>query len=155
MSQESYDDLLAKLHRNFGDLIPNGIDDIIRQNRHELQLELASSADMMDLQMPFIISNLKGNLECGFIYKRVFPTHRMFTYFLIGRRIGKPASSAVHTSPVIGYDRENQAVFTQSGSHYLIQEFIEPDPFLLVNLCGYLTSEGVGSYFGVPRVYLK
>jgi hypothetical protein len=155
MSQASYDDLLTMLHEEFGDKIPNGIDDIIRHNKHELRLEMASAEDLTNLNMSFIISNLKGNLECGFIYKRVFPTSRSFRYFLIGRRIGNPVSSAVHTSPLIGYDRENQVVLTQSGSHYLIQEFVQPDPFLLVNLCGYLNSEGMGSYFGVPRICHK
>jgi hypothetical protein len=155
MSQESYDHLLAMLHNEFGDQIPNGIEDIIRHNKHELRLEMASAEDLTNLKMSFIISNLKGNLACGFIYKRVFPTYKTIRFFLIGRRIGNPVSSAVHTSPLIGYDRVNQVVLTHSGSHYLIQEFVQPDPFLLVNLCGYLTSEGVGSYFGVPRICHK
>lgn len=153
MSQVSNDKLLAKLHAEFGDQIPNSIEDIVRLNRHELRLELAFSKDLLDLQMPFIIINLKGNLECGFIYKRVYPTLNTFEYFLIGRRIGNRVSSAVHTSPVIGYDVENQVVLTNSGSHYLVHEFIQPDAFLLVNLCRYLASEGMGEYFGIPFIY--
>lgn len=153
MSQKNHDKLLAKLHAEFGDQIPSSIDDIVRLNRHELRLELASSQDLIDLQMSFIISNLKGNLECGFIYKRVYPKLKRFEYFLIGRRVGNRISSAMHTSPIIGYDVENQVVLTNSGSHYLVQEFIQPDAFLLVNLCGHLTTESMGKYFGIPCIF--
>lgn len=151
MSQPSYDILLKKLHEDFGENIPKDLDDIIRLNREFLRLELASPEDMLTLQMPFIISNLRGNIEGGFIYKRIYPVFNKCSYFLIGRRVGKPLSSAVHTSPVIGYDPENQVALTATGSHYLINQFIAPDPFLLLNLCGFLHQEGIGSYFCVPR----
>lgn len=150
MSQPRFDTLLKKLHEDFGDHIPKYLDDIIRRNREFLRLELASPEDMLTLQMPFIISNLRGNIEGGFIYKRVYPTFNKCTYFLIGRRVGGSLSSAVHTSPVIGYDRENQVILTHSGSHYLINEFITPDAWLLLNLCNRMNLEGLGSYFGVP-----
>lgn len=150
MSQSSYDSLLGKLHEDYGEHIPKDIDDIIRRNREFLRLELASPEDMLTLQMSLIISNLRGHIEGGFIYKRVYPVFNKCSYFLIGRRVGKPLSSAVHTSPVIGYDPVNQVALTATGSHYLINELIAPDPFLLVNLCGFLQREGIGSYFGVP-----
>ena len=150
MSQPSYNSLLRKLHEDYGEHIPKDIDDIIRLNRDYLRLELASPEDMLTLQMPFIISNLRGHIEGGFIYKRVYPAFNTCSYFLIGHRVGKPLSSAVHTSPVIGYDPENQVALTHSGSHYLINQFIAPDPFFLLNLCGFLHREGIGSYFGVP-----
>lgn len=150
MSQSSYDSLLGKLHEDYGEHIPKDIDDIIRRNREFLRLELASPEDMLTLQMPFIISNLRGNIEGGFIYKRVYPVFNKYTYFLIGRRVGKSLSSAVHTSAVIGYDRDNQVILTQSGSHYLINEFVAPDTFLLMNLCNRLHLEGLGSNYGVP-----
>lgn len=150
MSQPSYDILSKKLHEDFGEHIPKDLDDIIRFNREFLRLELASSEEMLMLQMPFIISNLRGNIEGGFIYKRIYPVFNKCSYFLIGRRVGNPLSSAVHTSPVIGYDPENQVALTATGSHYLINQFIAPDPFLLLNLCGFLQQEGIGSYFGVP-----
>ena len=73
MSQPSYDILLKKLHEDFGENIPKDLDDIIRLNREFLRLELASPEDMLTLQMPFIISNLRGNIEGGFIYKRIYP----------------------------------------------------------------------------------
>lgn len=150
MSQPSYDSLLRKLHEDFGEHIPKNLDDIIRFNRDFLRLELALPEDMLTLQMSFIISNLRGNIAGGFIYKRNYPVFNKCTYFLIGRRVGSSLSSAVHTSPVIGYDRDNQVILTQSGSHYLINEFVAPDTFLLMNLCNRLHLEGLGSNYGVP-----
>lgn len=150
MSQPSYDILLKKLHEDFGENIPKDLDDIIRRNREFLRLELASPENMVTLQMTFIISNLRGNIEGGLIYKRNYPVFNKCTYFLIGRRVGSSLSSAVHTSPVIGYDRDNQGILTQSGSHYLINEFVAPDTFLLMNLCNRLHLEGLGSNYGVP-----
>ena len=150
MSQSINDNMLRKLHEAFGELLPQELDDIIRLNRGDLRLELASPKDMLTLQMPLIICNLKGKITCGFLYKRIHPALNKCSYFLIGRREGNPLSSAVHTSPVIGYDRENQVILTHSGSHYLINEFVVPDTLLLMNLCNRLHLEGLGSNFGVP-----
>ena len=148
MSQSIHDNMLRKLHEAFGELLPQELDDIIRLNRGDLRVELASPRDTLTLQMPLIICNLKGKIECGFIYKRINPVFNKCSYYLIGRRVGSPLSSAAHTAPVIGYDPKNQVALTANGSHYLINELIAPDPFLLVNLCGFLHQEGIGNFFG-------
>lgn len=150
MSQPIDDNMLRKLHEAFGEHFPKELDDIIRLNRGDLRLELALPGDMLRLQMPLIICNLKGKIAGGFIYKRIHPAFNKCAYFLIGRREGNPLSSAVHTTQVIGYDRDNQVILTQSGSHYLINEFVAPDTFLLMNLCNRLHLEGLGSNYGAP-----
>jgi hypothetical protein len=105
-----------------------------------------------ELNMTFPITNLKGVLEVGYLYKWVHPQFGFKQLFLVGRRVGATETQALHSSKVTGFDLENQVALTHSGSHYLVQNYLDPQeaPLLLLNICAWFHQTPAGEYFGVP-----
>lgn len=115
--------------------IPNSLEDIITTNQGKVQLAAASQIDLSYLERSIPITNLQGIFEAAFIYKWVIAGIETPCLFVVGyivvsedRVIGR------HTSKVVAYDPISNTVLTQSGSHYVINRFIDPDtnPHLLV-----------------------
>ena len=115
--------------------IPNSLDDIITTDRYRVQLAAATQIDLFHIERSIPITNLKGIFEAAFIYKWVVAGLEEPCLFVVGyimlsedRVIGR------HTSKVVAYDPISNTVLTQSGSHYVINRFNDPDtnPHLLI-----------------------
>ncbi len=72
--------------------------------------------------------------------------------FVVGHLIGPNGTSGRHTSRIVGYDSSINTALTNSGSHYVINEFSDPgtDSDLLVVICGWMNKTQAGQVFGVP-----
>lgn len=139
---------------NFVKDAPSKLDDIIKIRRGELKLSVASEEDLAALSRPFLISNLKGILRSGFVYKWDFIKLGVTHYYLVGHRVGARDSQGVHSSRIVAYDPEYNVVLTESGSHYILETFIEPDSdrWLLLHVCHWMHDGYAGKYHGVPEV---
>lgn len=129
--------------------IPKSLDDIVRLNRDKLRLELATDKDLKELESPLVITNLKGVLTFGFIYKWVDPATGNSLFFMIGHINGEVR----HTSNLISWDPDSQAILTSSGSHYVLEKFVDPTsyPELLLGICAWTHRIALGSFFGMPE----
>lgn len=137
------------ISEQFESLIPKGLDDIVRKNRDKLSFEVATTQDLTPLEAPILITNFQGALSSGFIYKWVIPTKGVSVLFMIGHIDG----IVRHTSQVIGWDPVNQVALTRSGSHYILEEFVDPDSDtqLLAGICAWCHRGPAGSTFGIPK----
>jgi hypothetical protein len=137
------------ISEQFTNLIPKGLDDIVRKHRDKLSFEAATPQDLKALEMPIVITNPQGALSSGFIYKWVIPTKGVAVLFMVGH-----INDVVrHTSQLIGWDPDNQVALTRSGSHYILEEFVDPDsdPQLLAGICAWCHRGPAGSTFGMPE----
>lgn len=134
------------------EVYPSSLDEIVRDHRDELKLDVATTTDLQEIDMSFPITNLKGVLEIGYIYKWTHPQLGFKHLFLVGKRVGANETQGLHSSRLIGFDTANQVALTQSGSHYLLQKYIDPKeaPLLLLHICAWLHQTPAGAYFGVP-----
>lgn len=145
MSEDNFEEAL-------NNLLPKNLDDIIRKNRHLVQLRFPTETDLKSLEKSLVITNLKGTFSEALLYCRVSPQLDAPILCLVGYH---EQGHVLHTSRIVGFDPETNAVLTGSGSNYLIRNFIEgePDLQLLSFICYILHREGLGNYFGVPAVY--
>jgi hypothetical protein len=132
----------------FTSLIPKGLDDIVRKNRDKVSFDVANLQDLKALEMPIVITNLQGVLSSGFIYKWV-PATGNSLFFMIGHINGVVR----HTSNILGWDPDLNVALTRSGSHYILQEFVDPDSDseLLAGICAWCHRGPAGPFFGMPE----
>jgi hypothetical protein len=137
------------ISEQFTELLPKGLDDIVRKNRDKVSFEVATPQDLKALEMPIVITNLQGILTSGFIYKWVVPTTGSSMFFMIGHINGVVR----HTSNLLGWDPDQQVVLTRSGSHYILEEFVDPnsDSELLAGICAWCHRGPAGPLFGMPE----
>jgi hypothetical protein len=148
-SSLSKDDVL----REYRHRIPNSLDDVIKLNRDVLKLEHVELQNLKGMDFSIPITNLKGILTKGFVYKSIgLSPIRTEAIWLVGYRLGANDTSAVHTSRVIGFDHKQSVFLTQSGSHYVVNEIIksEPEALMLMHICNFLHKRGGGEDFGIP-----
>lgn len=136
-------------------VLPKSLDGIITKNRDKLKFELATKADLENLERSIPITNLQGIFKTAFIYKWVITGMQEPQLFVVGRLDGSNGTLGWHTSRVVGYDSSTNTVLTNSGSHYVINEFSDPecDSDLLVVICGWMNTTQAGQIFGVPEWY--
>jgi hypothetical protein len=145
MSEDNIKDVLDEI-------FPTSLDDIIRKNRHLVDLRLPTEAEITSVEKSLVITNLKGTFSEALLYCRVSPQLDAPILCLVGYH---EQGHVLHTSRIVGFDPETNAVLTGSGSNYLIKNFIEgePDVQLLSFICYIFHREGMGNYFGVPAVF--
>lgn len=136
-------------------IIPKSLDDIVRRNRTELQLEYATEQDLAKIQRPIPAKFYKGALRGAFIYKRILPAIQEEALYLVGFMETRRETITWHTSRLEGFDPTTRMVSTASGSLYLIEDLVEgePDSQLLINICAILHRDGAGSQFGIPHFF--
>lgn len=141
------------LSQDLNSLLPKSLDDIIRKNREQLQLRLASEAELLAITKPLITSNLKGTLTEAFIYNRVNSLIEPILCLVGFNERG----DAFHTSSLVGFDQKSNTVLTSNGSNYFIKSFVtgEPDVNLLIHICYTLHRDGLGEVFDVPEFFYR
>jgi hypothetical protein len=133
------------------ELIPKSIDEIIRKNRDKLCLELVNRDELTLIHRDLPITNFKGSLSGVCIYRRRILINGLSSI----AAVGWVENRLRHTSSIVAYDPKTNVILTHSGSHYVINDFIEgePDFSILTFICVMLHHEGVGDYFGVPPFF--
>lgn len=137
------------------ELIPKSIDNIIRENRDKLRLEIVKKNEMETTHKNLAITNFKGALNDVLIYRRRILINDSSSIAAIGLIDTPYGTQLRHTSSIVAYDSDSKVILTHSGSHYVINNFLEGDPnfSFLTFICATLNHEGVGSYFGVPPFF--
>lgn len=137
------------------ELIPKSIDDIIRENRDKLRLEIVQKDEMETIYKNLAITNFKGVLNDVCIYRRRILINDLSSIAAIGWIDTPYGGKLRHTSSIVAYDPDSNVILTHSGSHYVINNFLEGDPnfSILTFICAMLHHEGVGRYFGVPPFF--
>lgn len=146
----------SNLFQQAKDLIPKSLDDIVRKNRHLLQLEYANSDDVLKLTKRIETSSLKGTLVDAFLYKRLTKLSEVEPICAVGYLITDSGKIAFHTSQVVGVDNDQKVIATALGSHYKIESLSDTqntDSTLLLHLCHVAHRDGWGAHFGIPEIY--
>ncbi|MBF4989462.1 hypothetical protein [Methylophilus sp. 14] len=146
----------SNLIQQVKDLIPKSLDDIVRKNRHLLQLEYANSEDVLKLTKRIQTTSFKGSLVDAFLYKRIIKISEVEPVCAVGYLITDLGKIAFHTSQVVGLDDEQKIILTNSGSHYKIESLSDTqntDSTLLMHICHVAHRDGWGNHFGIPEIY--
>lgn len=143
--------IIENLKRNVEELNPKSINDVIGKNRDKLCLENIDKNDLKLIHKNLPITNLKGTLNGVFVYKRksiIFGISSIAAVGWIENRLRQ-------TSSIVAFDPKTNVIFTESGSNYLINDFIvgEPDSSHLNFICAMLYHDGLGKYFGVSPFF--
>lgn len=137
-------------------LVPKSLDDIVRINRHLLQLKYANSEDVLKLTKRIQTTSFKGTLVDAFLYKRLIKISKVEPICAVGYLITDLGQIAFHTSQVVGLDDEQKIILTNSGSHYKIESLSDTqntDSTLLMHICHVAHRDGWGTHFGIPEIY--
>jgi len=137
-------------------LIPKCLADIVRKNHHQLHLAFVQFDEVHSLSKPLSNSNIKGHFAEAFLYKRVISQTNDEPICAVGYLQTSSGKIAYHTSRVVGVDGDSRLILTSTGSHYIIEKFIDVnqiDTTLLLHICAVSHLDGWGSHFGVPHIF--
>ena len=143
------------LLKAFETLIPNSLDDIIRQHRDVASLRLTTDMEVMSLYAPIIPGQVKEFINdwrfIAFTLKNAYSCSTEI--FLLGNRVsdGNPRI----TSRVRKVDLDRGLVFTNSGSLYGLGSpgNGEPDQTQLFLVCAAFWKWGMGGELGIMQIF--
>ncbi len=137
------------------ELIPQCIDDIIRDHREELVLEIVKDHTSLVFWIPYHVHSIKAELDKAILYKRIMPGILEEAYYLAGLIQDGNRIRTVHSASVISVNIWENTVTTEYGESYIVKEFQyeHVESLLLVTICQQLNEEGLGEYYGVPGFY--
>ncbi len=139
---------------NIDDLIPRTLDDIVRLRRDEVQIQLATAAEIETLGeflgSARLVSKQKDTIEDW--YPLAFAVRGERAIQLLGHFQQK--NEILLSSAVAVLDLENSLVRT-ADSVYRLGKRVEGKPprDYLAYLCAILNNMGLGWTLGVPRVF--
>lgn len=132
-------------------LLPRGLDDIIRENRDELRLALATEAELKALEKTIAEAPARYQL----VQWNVLVLHataangQASSPRLVGRVVDTGESWI--TSHVVGIDFEHGLVQTKSSLYRISGPRAEENNIDLLHICASLHDWGLGARFGVPH----
>lgn len=132
-------------------LLPRGLDDIIRENRNELRLALATEAELKALETTIADAPVRHRL----VQWNVLVLHataangQTSSPRLIGRVVDTGESWM--TSHVVGIDFEQGLVQTRSTLYGIMGTRAAEKDTDLLHICAALHRWGLGERFGVPH----
>ena len=136
-------------------LIPNSLDEIIRQHRDVASLRLTTDMEVMNLYAPIIPGQVKELInDWRFItFTLQYPDACSTEIFLLGNRVSD--GNARITSRVRKIDLDRGLVFTNSGSLYTLgsKGTGEPDQAQLFLVCAAFWKWGMGGYLGIMQFF--
>jgi hypothetical protein len=133
-------------------LLPRGLDDIIRENRDELRLALATEAELKALETTIAEAQVRHQL----IQWNVLMLHVSAdgSHVLSPRLVGRVVDSGESwiTSHVVGIDAEHGLVQTKSSLYRIMGPRADETDTDLLRICAALHEWGLGTRFGVPPI---
>ena len=136
-------------------LIPNSLDDIIRQHRDVASLRLTTDMEVMSLYAPIIPGQVKEFInDWRFIAFTLKNADSCSTeIFLLGNRVSD--GNARITSRLRKIDLDRGLVFTNSGSLYKLGNMGkgEPDQAQLFLVCAAFWKWGIGGELGIMQIF--
>lgn len=142
---------------NLRDLIPKSLDDIIRAQRHECRLALATDGELAVLHMD-LSDHTSSPVQHTLTDWQILMIHITgkaggLTSFpkLLGH-VQHTGQSWI-TSNVIGIDPKNCLVRTNNSTYRVTGPRVDESGLDLLHVCATLNAWGVGPRFGVPEFY--
>ena len=144
MTKDSFEEALEKL-------IPKNLDDVVRKNRENFRLALATKKELAKLE-----SNVtEASVKCTLKNWQVIMLHATLED---GAKIASPrlVGSVVETgeswstSHVISMDTDKSLVKTRNSLYRVVGSRVREDKLDLLHICIALHQMGLGGYLGVP-----
>lgn len=141
------------LENKLRELLPKSLDDVIRENREQLRLALATAEEM---------KGLETRIAEGPVYHALKRWNIVMLHVTDG---GKKVSSprlvgTVHesqqswiTSHVEAIDTEHGLVQTRNSLYRILGPRADEDALDLLRICASLHEWGLGARFGVPHIF--
>lgn len=142
------------MENNIDDLIPKTLDDIVRERRDEVQVRLATAAEIKALGEFLGDTRLAGkpNDTIEYWYPLAFVVHGERAVRLLGHF--RHRNEIQLSSAVSVLDLQNGLVRTANSVYRLDKRGEgEPPRDYLAHLCAILNNMGIGWTLGVPRVF--
>lgn len=139
--------------KELSSIIPKSLDDIVRANRHLVELRLANDEELAALAGPVPAGPAK---------------HEISNFRLVSMVIKNPATVSVHllgtcgtgeswgTSAVVKLDEASGYVLTNSGSIYKLlgtRHQDQPGSLDLIGLCALMNQWGLRRILGIPPFF--
>lgn len=146
MSGESIEEQLEKL-------VPKSLDDVVRKNRDQLRLAIASQDELGALAADISATNGRHTIiRWQFVVMHVTTNRGPATSL---RLFGwaEEVRESWSTSNVTGIDLTNGLVRTANSVYRISGPRAMDDELDLLHVCASLHSWGLGEYFGVPHIF--
>ena len=146
MNQDTVEEQLKQL-------LPKSLDDIVRENRDQLRLALATEEELKRLQTTLPDASFRHSLtQWDILMLHVTEGDRKVSS---PRLIGKLSESGESwmTSHVVSIDTEHGLVQTRNSMYRIIGPRAEEKDLDLLRICGALHEWGLGKHFGVPPIF--
>ncbi|WP_018077073.1 hypothetical protein [Thiobacillus denitrificans] len=134
-------------------LLPESLDDIVRENRDKLRLALATEAELKNLQTSLSGASVRHSLtQWDILMLHVTEGGRKVSS---PRLIGKLSETGESwmTSHVLSIDTEHGLVQTRNSVYRIVGPRAEEKDLDLLRVCGSLNEWGLGQRFGVPPIF--
>lgn len=134
-------------------LLPQSLDDIVRENRDQLRLALATEEELSNLKTALTSASVRHTLTTW----NILMLHAASGNGQVSspRLIGKVQESGESwiTSHVLGIDFEIGLVKTKSSFYRITGPQASESEADLLLICAALHDWGLGSRFGVPHIF--
>lgn len=145
---------MSELIQAITNIIPQSLDDIIRENREHVELLLSTEEEISTLVRP--IANppsLKDTIDDWRMISLVDKGQARTSVLLLGN--SQKNHSAWITSPVLEVDFDQMVVLTRSGSLYQLgsRGNGQPTRDQLIHVCATLHTWGLGEFLGAPHFF--
>lgn len=134
-------------------LLPTSVDDIVRENRDQLRLAIATDEELSSLEMALTSTSVRHTLTTW----NILMLHATSGNGQVSspRLIGKVHESGESwiTSHVLGIDFEMGLVKTRSSLYLITGPRADEKDTDLLRICAALHDWGLGRRFGVPHIF--
>jgi hypothetical protein len=141
------------LQDTLSNLIPKSLDDIIRANRDQGRLSLASTAEFKALAVDLEAGCVRHTLShWQIVVLHITMAGEIESSPLLVGRVLRTGQSWM-TSHVRGIDLKRGLVKTANSLYRLEGERVGEEELDLIHICATLNYWGIGQHFGVPRFF--
>jgi hypothetical protein len=134
-------------------LLPQSLDDIVRENRDQLRLALATEEELSNLKTALTSASVRHTLTTWnvLMLHATTASGQVSSPRLVGRVVDSGESWI--TSHVVGFDFAQGLVQTKSSFYRIIGLRADEKDTDLLQICAALHEWGLGRRFGVPHIF--
>jgi hypothetical protein len=136
--------------------IPETLSELVTKNKESLAIEQLQPKELKTLIKEDLIGYRKGTITDAYVISlTIDPTscEPCTKIHILGRH--EELSNSYITSQVVAFNEDLSIVQTKSGSLYKISSYVDEEisPQMIIHLCAFLHTWGMGKYFGIPHFY--
>lgn len=141
------------IEQQLKNMLPQDLDDIVRENRDELRLALATEAELKALETTIAEAPIRHQLTHWNILMLHVSSggNQVSSPRLIGRT--HESGESWITSHVVGIDTEHGLVQTKRSLYRIMGPRADEKDTDLLRICAALHEWGLGTRFGVPPIF--